>query len=68
MPDGRILLSTTGNFSVAGASGNRCDLLGFEAASTGSSTAGSFEVFVRRSEMGLPSTANVVGCFIVPSP
>ena len=68
MPDGRILLSTTGNFSVAGSSGNRCDLLGFEAVSTGTNTAGSFEVIARRSQMGLPSAANVIGCFMVTNP
>jgi hypothetical protein len=68
MPDGRILLSTTGNFSVAGSSGNRCDLLGFDAVSTGTTTAGSFEVLVSRSQMGLPSAANVIGCFMVANP
>ena len=68
MPDGRILLSTTGTFSVAGASGNRCDLFGFDAVSTGSATSGSFEMVLSRSEMSLPSTANVIGCFIVSNP
>ncbi|MCI0585738.1 MAG: S8 family serine peptidase [Planctomycetes bacterium] len=62
--DGRLYLSTTGSFSVTGASGADEDLLRFTPTSTGSTTAGTFDLFLDGSAVGIPTTANLTAAFI----
>ena len=54
-PDGRLLLSTTGNFRVPGLSGMDKDLFAFTPTSLGSHTAGSFSLYFDGSDVGLTS-------------
>ena len=54
-PDGRLLLSTTGNFSVPGLSGTDKDLLAFTPTSLGSQTTGAFSLYFDGSDVGLTS-------------
>ena len=63
LPDGRILLSTTGNFSVPQISGGRSDLITFNPNSLGESTSGTFSAFISAAQLGLPSV-NVQAAFI----
>jgi len=53
--DGRYYFSTVGNFVVSGASGADEDVFAFDAATTGSSTSGSFAMFVDGSTISLGS-------------
>ena len=53
LPDGRLVISTTGGFSGTGASGNDEDLFVFDASSLGSNTAGSFSIFFDGSDVGM---------------
>ncbi len=64
-PTGAVYLSTTGAFSAAGAAGQDEDVLRFTPTLTGSRTAGSFEVFLRGSSLGIPSTSDIDGFQIV---
>jgi hypothetical protein len=57
-PDGRLLVSTTGSFSVTGASGNDEDIIAFLATSLGSSTSGTWSLYFDGSDAGLSSNAN----------
>jgi hypothetical protein len=57
LSDGRLLISTTGNFSVSGASGQDKDLLAFSPTSLGTNTAGSWSLYFDGSDVGL-STNN----------
>ncbi len=54
-PDGRLVLSTNGSFSVNGASGKDEDLIVFNDTSFGSSTSGSFELYFDGSDVGIAS-------------
>jgi myo-inositol-hexaphosphate 3-phosphohydrolase/PKD repeat protein len=56
LPDGRLLLSTTGAFSVPGASGQDEDLLLFTPTSTGATTAGTWALYFDGSDVGLTSS------------
>ena len=62
--DGRLYLSTTGSFSVIGASGADEDLLRFTPTSTGSTTAGTFDLYLDGSAVGIPTTADLTAAFI----
>jgi subtilisin family serine protease len=64
--DGRIYLSTVGNFAVTGATGANEDILRFTPTSIGATTAGTFDVFQRGAAIGIPSTADVSGFSIRP--
>jgi PKD repeat protein len=56
LPDGTLLLSTTGSFSVPGLSGRDEDLFTFTPASLGSSTAGTFALYFDGSDVGLSNS------------
>ncbi|MFO7682476.1 MAG: proprotein convertase P-domain-containing protein, partial [Chloroflexota bacterium] len=56
--DGKLVLSTTGSFSVTGASGGDEDLFIFTATSLGSTTSGSFALHFDGSDVGLNTTNN----------
>jgi subtilisin family serine protease len=53
LSDGRILISTKGNFSVSGLSGADEDVIRFTPTSTGTSTAGSWSMYFDGSNYGL---------------
>ena len=55
-PDGRLLISTIGSFSVTGISGNDEDLIAFTPISLGPNTSGSWSLFFDGSDVGLTST------------
>ncbi|MFZ0548791.1 MAG: hypothetical protein WAM60_25295, partial [Candidatus Promineifilaceae bacterium] len=57
-PDGRLLISTVGSFSVSGASGVDEDLIAFSATSLGSSTAGSWSFYFDGSDVGLNNSSS----------
>jgi hypothetical protein len=57
--DGTILLSTVGNFSVSGASGTSQDIFEFFPTALGSTTAGSYSMFLDLSTVGIDPTENV---------
>ncbi|MEN8260894.1 MAG: choice-of-anchor Q domain-containing protein, partial [Pseudomonadota bacterium] len=52
-PDGRLVVSTTGRFNAGGAFGRDEDLSVFNATSFGPNTAGTFELYVDASDVGL---------------
>jgi hypothetical protein len=53
LPDGTILLSTTGSLSVSGVAARDEDLLAFTASSLGPTTAGSFAMYFDGGDVGL---------------
>ncbi len=53
LPDGDLLLSTVGNFSVTGVSGNDEDVFQFSPSSLGSTTAGTYSMRLDLSTLGL---------------
>jgi formylglycine-generating enzyme len=55
--NGSLILSTTGSFSAAGASGAGEDLLTFTSSSLGATTAGSFSILFDGSDVGLSGTS-----------
>lgn len=67
LADGRILISTTANVSVAGASGDDKDLLEFTPTSIGDVTAGSFAMYFDGSDVGLTQSAEDVDAAAVDS-
>jgi uncharacterized protein YjiK len=67
LADGRILISTTANVSVAGVSGDDKDLLEFTPTSTGDVTAGSFAMYFDGSDVGLSQSAEDVDAAAVDS-
>ncbi|GMU80800.1 MAG: hypothetical protein AMXMBFR47_06710 [Planctomycetota bacterium] len=69
LPDGRLVLSMLGSFSVSGASGEDEDLVVFNATSLGSATAGSFAMYFDGSDVGLSTNNNedVDGIAVLPS-
>lgn len=56
---GRILLSTTGNFSVTGASGADEDAFRFTPTSLGTNTAGSYQLYLDGSAAGIPTSSDI---------
>ena len=60
-PSGLVTMSTTGNYSVSGASGADEDLVDFMPSSTGSNTSGSFSNFITGGDIGLPGGADIGG-------
>ena len=69
LDDGRIVVSTTGSFSVSGASGNDEDLVVFTATSLGSTTNGTWALYFDGSDVGLSTSASedVNGVWSSPS-
>ena len=55
LPDGDLLISTTGSFNVSGASGADEDLLRFTPVSLGSTTSGAWSLHIDSSDVGLGS-------------
>jgi len=62
---GTILLSTVGNFSVTGASGTSQDVLEFFPTTLGSTTAGTYSLFLDLSTVGIDPTENVTSLQLV---
>jgi hypothetical protein len=58
LPDGRILISTTGNPSVPGISGNDEDILAFTPTSLGSNTSGSWAMYFDGSDVELANSTD----------
>lgn len=57
LPDGRIVLSTKGNFSVPGVSGKDEDLVAFNPTSLGDNTNGSWEMYFDGSDVDLATNS-----------
>jgi hypothetical protein len=53
LPNGILLISTSGNVSVTGASGKDEDLLAFTPTSLGSTTSGTWSLYFQGSDVGL---------------
>jgi hypothetical protein len=53
LPDGRVIVSTTGNFSVPGVSGQDRDLIAFTPTTLGASTSGTWAMHFDGSDVGL---------------
>jgi len=68
-PDGKLVVSTIGAFSVTGASGNDEDLLAFTASSLGSTTTGTWSLYFDGSDVGLNDTTSedINGIWIDPT-
>jgi hypothetical protein len=68
-PDGRLLVSTIGAFSVTGASGEDEDLLAFSATSLGSTTSGTWSLYFDGSdvELSTSSSEDVNGVWVDPA-
>jgi len=62
---GTILLSTLGNFAVTGVSGADEDILQFTPTSLGSTTSGTFSMFLDLSTVGISTAADVIACELV---
>jgi len=62
---GKLLLSTLGNFSVPGVSGADEDILQFTPTSLGSTTAGTYQMYLDLSTKGIATSADVNGVEIV---
>ena len=65
LPDGTLLLSTTGNVNVPGVSRADEDILQFTPTSLGTNTAGTFSVFVDGSDIGLTNSSEDVDAFSI---
>ena len=57
-PDGRLLISTTGSFSVPGASGADEDIVAFTPTSLGSNTSGTWSLYFDGSDVGLNTSSS----------
>ena len=57
-PDGRLIISTSGSFSVSGVSGKDEDLLVFTSPSFGSSTSGSWSLYFDGSDVALNTNSD----------
>ncbi len=68
-PDGKLVISTVGSFSVTGASGNDEDLVAFSPTSLGSTTSGTWSLYFDGSDVGLnnSSSEDVNGAWIDPA-
>jgi len=58
LPDGRVLVSTTGNPSVPGVTGNDEDVLAFTPATLGDATSGTWALYFDGSDVGLADSSN----------
>ena len=67
LADGRILISTSGNVSVTGVSGDDKDLLEFTPTSTGDVTVGTYAMYFDGSDVGLTQGAEDVDAAAVDS-
>jgi len=67
-PGGKLVVSTTGSFSVTGVSGNDEDLVVFTATQLGATTAGTWAMYFDGSDVALnqSATENVSGNWIDP--
>ncbi|MEQ8764536.1 MAG: S8 family serine peptidase [Planctomycetota bacterium] len=61
---GHLFMSTLGNFSVTGASGTDEDVMDFNPTSLGSTTSGTFTLFLDGSAIGLPGGVDINGLSI----
>ena len=68
MPAGTVLLSTTGNFSVPGVSGEDEDVLGFVPTSLGNNTTGTFLMLLDLSTLGIAADADLNAVEWAPGP
>jgi hypothetical protein len=69
-PDGKLLISTTGSFSVPSASGNDEDLIAFSSTSPpGSTTSGTWSLYFDGSDVGLntASSEDINGVWVDPA-
>lgn len=67
--DGSLLLTTTGVFTVPGATGTAQDLLKFTPITMGDSTSGLYELYLDLSNLGIDPTENVIGlCMTAEGP
>lgn len=57
-PNGNLLVSTTGGYTVGGITGTDSDLLRFTATSTGETSAGTWDLYFDGSDAGLTSTSS----------
>src|SRR5205823_6470468 len=68
LPDGRVLLSTTGSVTVSGVSAANADLLAFTPTSLGSTTAGTWALYFDGSDVGLTASGeNIDALYVQPS-
>ncbi|MCA9993611.1 MAG: hypothetical protein KDE29_21665 [Anaerolineales bacterium] len=58
LPDGSLVISTVGAYSVAGASGADEDLVVFNATSLGTNTSGTFAIYFDGSDVGLNTSSS----------
>jgi hypothetical protein len=58
LPDGRVLISTTGSFSVPGVAGNDEDILAFTPTLLGNTTSGTWEMYFDGSDVGLADSSS----------
>jgi len=63
---GTILLSTQGSFSVTGASGTSQDIFEFTPATLGTTTSGTYALFLDLSTVGIDPTENVTSLQFLP--
>lgn len=68
-PDGRLLVSTVGRFSVPGVSGDDVDLIAFTPASLGANTSGTWSLYFDGSDVGLSpgGSEDVYGVWVDPA-
>jgi len=57
-PDGKLIISTTGSFSVTGAAGDDEDLASFTATSLGANTSGTWSLYFDGSDVGLSTSSS----------
>ncbi|MBK8902097.1 MAG: proprotein convertase P-domain-containing protein [Anaerolineaceae bacterium] len=69
LADGRIVISTTGNISVTGASGADEDMVAFTPTSLGSTTSGTWAIYFDGSDVALntSSSEDINGTWIAPN-
>jgi hypothetical protein len=58
LPDGRLIVSTVGAFSVTGASGEDEDLIAFAPATFGATTSGTWSLYFDGSDVGLSTSSS----------
>jgi uncharacterized protein YjiK len=58
LPDGRVLISTTGNPSVPGVAGNDEDILAFTPTTLGANTTGTWSMYFDGSDVGLADSSS----------
>ncbi|PSB15609.1 hypothetical protein C7B65_24055 [Phormidesmis priestleyi ULC007] len=66
-PDGRLIVSTKGNFSAGGLIASNKDLLAFSPTSLGASTAGSWSLYFKGSNVGLTDASENIDAAWVDS-